>query len=369
MKNICFFNKFKSWGGGEKWHYEACNFFLNEGYNVSFVGHRNGQLLKKIKENKKIKAKKVTGRKYAYLNIITIFKMICFLKKNKVELIIFNSEEDVKLGSFAARVSGVKVQIYRNGMPSYIKDENIKKIFQKNINRVFTNSFEGKQIMEEKNKFLKGKINVVKNGIVFGEKKKKEKILKDTIVLGNVARFDEQKDQKTILMALKLLKKRGVNFKFLIAGAGGLERQLIEIKERLELDEVEFLGFLDDTSELYEKVDLFILSSIFEGSSNALIESMSFKNCVVVSNIKSNLEIIDNDKFGMSYKVGDSEDLFKKLYQLIEDRKSLQEMKEKAYERVKNEYNYYSNMKKFENDLINIYNEKNKFQLIESDYR
>ncbi len=368
MKNICFFNKFKSWGGGEKWHYEACIFFLNQGYNVSLIGHRNGQLLKKLEKIKKINTKKVTGRKYAYLNIITIFKMIYFFKKNKIELIIFNSEEDVKLGSFAAKLSRVKVQVYRNGMPNYIKDENMKKLFQNNIDKVFTNSFEGKQIMEEKNKFLRGKIDVVKNGIVFTESKKKMKSAQDTIILGNAARFDEQKDQKTILKALKLLKESGINFKFLIAGTGKLEEQLEEMKEKFKLTEVEFLGFLDNTSELYEKIDLFILSSIFEGSSNALIESMSFKNSVVVSDIKSNLEIIDNDAFGVSYKVGNSKDLFEKLYELINNRERLSEMKEKAYMRVENEYNYYNNMKKFENKLLIIYNEKNNFKLLESDY-
>lgn len=366
MRSICFFNKFKSWGGGEKWHYEACNFFLSEGYNVSLIGHRNGKLIEKFKMSKKVKIKKVSGRKYAYLNIITILKLMFFLKKNKIDVLIFNSEEDVRLGSFPAKLARVKVQVYRSGMPNYIKNQNMKKIFEKNIDKVFTNSFEGKEIMEQKNNFLTGKIDIVKNGVVI--KKEETGSVCDPVFLGNAARFDEQKDQKTILKALKLLKESNVKFKFLIAGSGELEKQLKKMTEKFDLEEVEFLGFLEDTTELYKKIDIFILSSIFEGSSNALIESMSYGNSVVVSNIKSNLEIIGNDKYGISYKVGDSKDLFDKLYELINDKEELKSMKEKAYMRVKEEYNYYNNMKSFERDLKEIYIKKSPL-LTDSDYR
>ena len=367
MRSICFFNKFKSWGGGEKWHYEACNFFLNEGYNVSLIGHRNGKLIEKFEMNKKIKIKKVSGRKYAYLNIITILKLVFFLKKNKIDVLVFNSEEDVRLGSFPAKLAKVKVQVYRSGMPNYIKNQNMKKIFEENIDKVFTNSFEGKEIMEEKNEFLIGKIGIVKNGVAL-KKKETQSFCDETIFLGNAARFDEQKDQQTILKALKLLKESNVKFKFLIAGTGELEKQLKKMTEKFDLDEVEFLGFLDDTTELYKKIDIFILSSIFEGSSNALIESMSFGNSVIVSNIKSNLEIIGDDKYGISYKVGDSKDLFHKLYELINDKEKLKSMKEKAYMRVKEEYNYYNNMKIFERDLEKIYVQKSP-SLTGSDYK
>ena len=366
MRSICFFNKFKSWGGGEKWHYEACNFFLGEGYNVSLIGHRNGKLIEKLKMNKKIKIKKVSGRKYAYLNIITILKLIFFFKKNKIDVLIFNSEEDVRLGSFPAKLAKVKVQVYRSGMPNYIENQNMKKIFEENIDKVFANSLEGKEILEEKNKFLSGKIDIIKNGVAI--KKKECESICDTILLGNAARFDEQKDQKTILKALKLLKESNVKFKFLIAGSGELDKQLKKMTENFNLDEVEFLGFLDNTEELYKKIDIFILSSIFEGSSNALIESMSFGNSAVVSNIKSNLEIIGDDQYGISYKVGDSRDLFDKLYELIDDREKLKSMKEKAYIRVKEEYNYYDNMKIFEENLEEIYIKKRPL-LMDSDHR
>ena len=52
MESICFFNKFKSWGGGEKWHYEAANFFQKNGYKISVICHRKGELLKRIKKIK-----------------------------------------------------------------------------------------------------------------------------------------------------------------------------------------------------------------------------------------------------------------------------------------------------------------------------
>ena len=85
MESICFFNKFKSWGGGEKWHYEAANFFQKNGYKISVICHGKGELLKRMKKNKNISSFKTTGRKYAYLNIFTVLRMVYFLKKNKID--------------------------------------------------------------------------------------------------------------------------------------------------------------------------------------------------------------------------------------------------------------------------------------------
>ena len=77
----------------------------------------------RMKKNKNISSFKTTGRKYAYLNIFTVLRMVYFLKKNKIDTIIYNSFEDVRLGGFAAVLAGVKVQIFRSGMPKYIKEK------------------------------------------------------------------------------------------------------------------------------------------------------------------------------------------------------------------------------------------------------
>ena len=355
MESICFFNKFKSWGGGEKWHYEAANFFQKNGYKISVICHGKGELLKRMKKNKNISSFKTTGRKYAYLNIFTVLRMVYFLKKNKIDTIIYNSFEDVRLGGFAAVLAGVKVQIFRSGMPKYIKEKKLQKFFQKYIDIIFTNSLESKEIIENNNPFLRGKIRILKNGIIFSETDTEEKILESIIVMGNSARFDYQKDQKTKLQALKLLKDKNVKFKFLFAGDGELNSDLIKLRNQLGLEEVEFKGFMDNCDELYKNLDIFILSSIFEGSSNSLIEAMSFKDAVIVSDIQSNLEIIDNGRYGISFKVGSPEDLFEKLFDVINNKEKLLELKEKALEGVKKNYNYNVNMKNFENQLIEVH--------------
>ncbi len=355
MESICFFNKFKSWGGGEKWHYEAANFFQKNGYKISVICHRRGELLKRMKKNKNISSFKTTGRKYAYLNIFTVLRMVYFFKKNKIDTVIFNSFEDVRLGGFAAVLAGVEVLVFRSGMPKYIEERKLQKFFQKYIDVIFTNSLESKEIIENNNPFLRGKIRILKNGIIFPEKSPEEKAPGNVIIIGNSARFDYQKDQKTILQALKLLKDKNVKFKFLFAGDGELSPELVSLKSQLGLEEVEFMGFIDNCDELYKNLDIFILSSIFEGSSNSLIEAMSFKNAVIVSDIKSNLEIIDKDRYGLSYKVGSPEDLFEKLFDVVNNKHKLLELKEKALEGVKKNYNYNVNMKNFENQLIELH--------------
>ena len=42
-----------------------------------------------MKKNKNISSFKTTGRKYAYLNIFTVLRMVYFLKKNKIEHVAY----------------------------------------------------------------------------------------------------------------------------------------------------------------------------------------------------------------------------------------------------------------------------------------
>ena len=158
-----------------------------------------------------------------------------------------------------------------------------------------------------------------------------------------------------VFVTRKLLKDKNVKFKFLFAGDGELNSDLIKLRNQLGLEEVEFKGFMDNCDELYKNLDIFILSSIFEGSSNSLIEAMSFKDAVIVSDIQSNLEIIDNGRYGISFKVGSPEDLFEKLFDVINNKEKLLELKEKALEGVKKNYNYNVNMKNFENQLNEVH--------------
>jgi len=76
-----------------------------------------------------------------------------------------------------------------------------------------------------------------------------------------------------------------------------------------------------------------VLPSEIEGLSTGLLEAMSYGNCVLVSDIKANLEAIESN--GLSFQTGNLEDLQTKLSLLLEQGQLVQEYKQKISEYMK----------------------------------
>ena len=68
---------------------------------------------------------------------------------------------------------------------------------------------------------------------------------------------------------------------------------------------------------LYRGADIFVLPSVSEGMSNALLEAMSYGLLVLASDIPENRSVIQHGKDGLLFRQGDSEDLARKLESLV----------------------------------------------------
>ncbi len=155
------------------------------------------------------------------------------------------------------------------------------------------------------------KIHVVYSGIDlnrFKNKPNKEKIeqLKKTIgitneiILGNVAALVDHKDHKTLLLAISLLKKESLPpYKLLIVGDGDLKSSLLRIKDRLQLDNVVFLGYRKDVFDLYHLFDIFVMSSKEEGLGTSLLDAMAIGLPIVTTAGGGIPEIVIHQKGGL----------------------------------------------------------------------
>tara|TARA_B100000886_G_scaffold339223_1_gene304049 strand:- start:656 stop:1789 length:1134 start_codon:yes stop_codon:yes gene_type:complete len=149
--------------------------------------------------------------------------------------------------------------------------------------------------------------------------KKKEKIIL------NVGFFEKQKDQITIIKAFSLVKRKYKNVKLLLIGRGALYENLKNyvVVNDLKKDVI-FFSNINNPKEFYKKADLFILSSIYEGFGNVLVEALQNKCPVITSNCKSGpMEIIGNGKYGYYFNVGDYYQLSNKIIKFIKDPKEL----------------------------------------------
>ncbi len=129
-------------------------------------------------------------------------------------------------------------------------------------------------------------------------------------VIGSVGILEERKGHRFLLKALARLKSKGVRLRYRIAGAGSLRQQLERDTASLGLqDDVEFLGFVQDTAAFLGGIDLFIMPSLFEGLGVAALEAMAAGKPVIASRVGGLAESVIDDVTGLLFAPGDDAQL------------------------------------------------------------
>ncbi len=106
------------------------------------------------------------------------------------------------------------------------------------------------------------------------------------VILG-IGRLTRQKGFDTLIRTFALINKT-IASRLIILGDGNLRQELINLSKELGVsDRVDFPGFSDNPYSYLNAADLFILSSRWEGSPNALTEAMALGTQVVSTNCPS----------------------------------------------------------------------------------
>jgi colanic acid/amylovoran biosynthesis glycosyltransferase len=123
-------------------------------------------------------------------------------------------------------------------------------------------------------------------------------------------------------MAMKELKKQGINFKWNIIGEGPQREELMYSINALGLkDNIELCGSKnrDEILKHYETSDAFLLTSVYEGIANVCLEAMAMELPVVSTKSGGMEEVIDHGENGLLCEVFDSADIVDKLQIIMAD--------------------------------------------------
>lgn len=121
----------------------------------------------------------------------------------------------------------------------------------------------------------------------------------DTVLLGSVGRLEPVKGYPTLLKAFRrVLDDPAVDrpVRLVLAGDGSMRAGLETLAAELDLgDAVTFLGWWDDPEGLLRALDVFVLSSLSEGTSISLLEALSTGCCPVVTRVGGNADVLGPD--------------------------------------------------------------------------
>jgi sugar transferase (PEP-CTERM/EpsH1 system associated) len=120
----------------------------------------------------------------------------------------------------------------------------------------------------------------------------------DWAVAGTVGRLDPVKDQAGLIHAFAQVASIGKGA-LVIAGDGPSRRQLEAVIGELRLGErVRLLGERDDVASILRALDVFVLPSIGEGISNAILEAMATGLPVIATRVGGNGELVKDGLTG-----------------------------------------------------------------------
>jgi len=128
----------------------------------------------------------------------------------------------------------------------------------------------------------------------------------DDVVIGSVGRLEPQKRFDLLIRACALLRERWPQLRLLIAGDGSRRTELNDLAARLlPAHAYRLCGHTADVSRLHHTLDVFVQSSDYEGTSNAVLEAMALETPLVATAAGGTAEMMDDEEHGLIVPCGD----------------------------------------------------------------
>ncbi len=158
----------------------------------------------------------------------------------------------------------------------------------------------------------------------------------DVIAIGTAGRLVGIKNQAMLLRGAALLRANTSRpVKIFLAGGGPLEEELTAQIAAADLqDTVVLLGQRDDVPDLLRAWDVFVLTSLSEGTSVTLLEAMSSGLPVVATAVGGNPELVEPGVQGLLVPSNDHDALAEALGLLVDDDEKRRLMGEAGRARV-----------------------------------
>jgi len=347
-------NSNKAWGGGEQWHYETACHLRDLGFAVLVITNRNSELYQRLEEQKGIILESARISNFSFLNPFKILYIKNLLKRQAISTIILGLSTDVKLGGPAAKFAGIKNIIYRRGAAVPIKNSFLNRfLFRSVLSSIITNSRDVRNKIFQKNHRMidERNVHIIYNGIDpqkwdgldnhFRKNRSDQRL-----ILGNAGRLVEQKGQEYLIRIAKHLKEKQVDFMLYIAGSGKLEKSLKHncIINNLE-KEIIFLDFVEDMQDFLTGLDIYLSTSVHEGSSHVIIEAMAAGKPVIAFDVSSMPELIENNDTGYLIPFADTELFAEKIVYLKNNRIELNTFGANARKLVVRKFDFNKNMR------------------------
>jgi len=280
-----------------------------------------------------------------FASLTALFRLTSYLLKVRPTIVHSFLFRANILSRIAAFIAGVPLVISSVRVMGGEKDyyHTVEKITSFMVDHYITVSESVKEYLIGKANLLPEKITTVYNGVTInGTGAGMEDNMpmpfglepQDSVVL-TVGRLHRQKGYDYFIRAIARVKHEVPGVKVLIAGEGEEENNLKNLVRSLDLTkEIIFTGLSLDVRKILPFTGIFVLSSLWEGMPNAVLEAMAAAKPVVATRVGGVPELVVDGETGILVPPEDTEALARAIIALLQDPLRGLSMGETGRERV-----------------------------------
>jgi glycosyltransferase involved in cell wall biosynthesis len=197
--------------------------------------------------------------------------------------------------------------------------------------------------------------------------REKLKLAEDSVVFIFAGRFAVEKNLMTLVRAWNDLIQTCDRKKYellLLGDSNGQnyssERELRRFAKEKNMLTLSFRGSVPNVKDYLHAADVFVLPSIWEGMSNALLEAMACGLPSVVSDIPANRNLVEDKSSGLLFPVKDSCELTKCMLYMIENENDRHKMGLKAREIIEERFSISAVVCRIMSEYKNVLNHTEK---------
>ncbi|MFN0159026.1 MAG: glycosyltransferase family 4 protein [Bacteroidota bacterium] len=158
-------------------------------------------------------------------------------------------------------------------------------------------------------------------------------------LFGNIGRLHKQKGQEFLLDAFRTVVRRHPHSRLVIVGEGDQYETLQRKSKEAGIDSaVVFAGSRSDVSQLLAAIDVFVLSSLWEGQPISLLEAMAAGKPIVSTDVDGISDILVDRKNALLVPPGNEEELSRAMCTMIEDEEKRRELAHAARATISESY-------------------------------
>ncbi len=165
-------------------------------------------------------------------------------------------------------------------------------------------------------------------------------VLPDQRFITSVGRLMPPKGHRFLIAAMPYLIQKFENIRLLMAGDGDLRSSLEQLSQDIKVrDTIIFLGSRNDVPDILALSEVFVLPSVSEGTSMALLEAMAASMPIVATDIPGNRAVLRHGYNCLLVSPGDPEELADAIAFLLNHPQVAAEYGRNAYQDIHQRFN------------------------------